>query len=201
MFVKTFWDVALQSWDRLHLVVLRRDPVRILKSFMDLGFFHPRNPSWPLWMSDPVGPNRAVEPLWEAEGRPGPGQVGGPDSAERSIAYLVDIEGRIEVIRAVVAGERGIGGDHPRAPLAGVRLLHTSLDGLLEPEGRRRLGEFLGLDGADLPVPAPENTREAWKSYFREGEVSDADAAHRIDDYRRRADAAGVALPKAVLAW
>jgi hypothetical protein len=201
MFIKTFWDVALMSWEHVHIVALRRDPVKTLKSFMELGFFHERNPSWPLWMSDPVGPNRVVQPLWEAEGRPAPGMPGGPDATERSIAYLVEIEGRLEMVTAIVSGDRSGGPGAPRGPFPNVRVLETTLDELLKPEGRHRLIDFLGLPSTELVPPAPENTREAWKSYFRDGAVPDSEPGRRIEEYRARAEAAGLALPGTVRAW
>ena len=43
-FITTFHDVVLEDFHNVDVVILRRDLARVLKSFIELGYFSPTNP-------------------------------------------------------------------------------------------------------------------------------------------------------------
>lgn len=84
-FIKTFFDVVLEEFRNPDVIILRRDVAHVLKSFIELGYFSPRNPLSYEWMSSPNAVTAALRPL-------------APDSEldqfDLCIAYLFDIEAR-----------------------------------------------------------------------------------------------------------
>ena len=50
MFIKTYFDVVVDTLHGVEVIHLRRDPARVLKSFVELGYFSPLNHVWPDWM-------------------------------------------------------------------------------------------------------------------------------------------------------
>ena len=189
MFIKTFHDVIAADFSEPRVVILRRDPVELLQSFQDLAWFDPRNPSWRRWLCDPVGPNRVVQPLWEAEGRPGPEVLGKVDPVERGIAYLVDFEGRVT---------RHLG---PSSPFT---TISTTAERLATEEGRLELLEWLGVRESREPriIPDRTNVRSGWKVFYgSEARLSKAELGDRVADYIHRALAAGVDLPEIPRSW
>lgn len=86
-FITTFFDVVLEDFRKIDIVILRRDLALVLKSFVELGYFSPRNPLSFSWMSSPNAATAALPAI-------------GPDSAldqfDLCIAYLLDIEARGE---------------------------------------------------------------------------------------------------------
>ena len=86
-FIKTFYDVVLERFAKIDIIILRREFARVLKSFVELGYFSDRNPNWQKWMSSPNAVTAALPAL-------------APDSEmdqfDRCIAYLIDIEARGE---------------------------------------------------------------------------------------------------------
>ena len=85
MFIKTFFDVVLEDFENVSVVILRRDLAHVLKSFIEMGYFSERNNIWPSWMNLP-DPATAALPF----ARPGAEL----DQFDRCIAYLLDIEMR-----------------------------------------------------------------------------------------------------------
>jgi len=85
MFIKTFFDVVVENFDNVEVIVLRRDLSLVLASFLQMCYFSEVNDVWPDWFSSPNAVTAAVKPI-------------GPDAAldrcDRSIAYLMDIEAR-----------------------------------------------------------------------------------------------------------
>ena len=89
MFIKTFWDVIVKTFDpeAVDVVVLRRHLPSVLKSFINLGYFSSRNGAWPHWMHLVGTKGSLVEPL---------GPVEALDQYELAIGYLLDIEARAQ---------------------------------------------------------------------------------------------------------
>lgn len=87
MFIKTFFDVVLEEFTNVEVIVLRRDLAHVLKSFIEMGYFSDRNRHWRGWMSSPEAATAALPPI-----RP----EATLDQFDRSIAYLLDIEARAE---------------------------------------------------------------------------------------------------------
>lgn len=102
-FIKTFFDVALEDFHNVQVIVLRRDLVRVLKSFVELGYFSPLNPRAENWMSSPNAVTAAIPALATDN------QL---DQFDRCIGYLIDIEARTERFRR----------DYPHIPAHEVEL-------------------------------------------------------------------------------
>jgi hypothetical protein len=86
-FITAFFDVVLEDFGKIDIVILRRDLAHVLKSFIELGYFSPLNPLSLSWMSSPNAVTAALPAI-------------GPDKAldqfDLCIAYLLDIEARTE---------------------------------------------------------------------------------------------------------
>jgi hypothetical protein len=85
MFIKTFFDVVLEDFTNVEVIVLRRNLAAVLKSFVEMGYFSERNPYWSNWMSSPHAATAARRP---------PRPEANLDQYDRCIAYLLDIEAR-----------------------------------------------------------------------------------------------------------
>lgn len=87
VFITTFFDVVLEDFNNIEVIILRRELAHVLKSFIELGYFSPRNPLSFAWMSSPNAATAALPAI-------------GPDDAldqfDRCIAYLLDIEARAQ---------------------------------------------------------------------------------------------------------
>jgi hypothetical protein len=86
-FIKSFYDVVLEDFRNVQVIILRRDLALVLKSFIELGYFSPLNPRGHQWMSSPNAVTAAVAALAPDD------QL---DQFDRCIAYLIDIEARAE---------------------------------------------------------------------------------------------------------
>ncbi len=85
MFIKTFFDVVVQEFPKVEVIILRRYLPKILKSFIELGYFSERNKHWKFWMSSPNAATAAI-PCIDVDKN--------LDQWDLSIAYLIDIEAR-----------------------------------------------------------------------------------------------------------
>lgn len=85
MFIKTFFDVVTKDFDNIQVIILRRELARVLKSFVELGYFSAINKIWQDWMSSPSAVTAAI-PTIDRESN--------LDQYDRCIAYLIDIEAR-----------------------------------------------------------------------------------------------------------
>jgi len=96
MFVKTFADVVLDSFPhhRVSIIALRRNPIDIAKSFMELDYFGPIRRPWMGWMPSPTAPYSH----FRLE----------PDSIQSQFdlifGYLVDIDARTMALREMTPG-------------------------------------------------------------------------------------------------
>lgn len=173
MFCKSFWDVILGYYRSVDVVVLRRDPASVLRSFLDLGYFSPRNRSWPHWFHDAEVPNRLVQAVVPA---------GTPLQVARAIAYLVDIEARAE--RFV---------SNP----GGARVHEVTLAALRTEEGFQRLCGDLGLPPAppqDSEAAPGRNDRTGRKRLLSGGLDMETCRRHLLD-YREASAKDGVWFP------
>lgn len=97
MFIKTFFDVVVEDFDNVEVIVLRRELARVLKSFMELRYFTPANQAWPRWLSAPNAATAAIPCIDD------PTRL---DPYDLAIAYLIDIEARAMRFQASVPGIR-----------------------------------------------------------------------------------------------
>ena len=87
MFIKTFFDVLVDSLTNIAVIHLRRKMLSTLKSFVELGFFSSKNQVWPDWLVSPNAKTSAIECLAQDDKL---------DSIDLSIAYLIDTEARAQ---------------------------------------------------------------------------------------------------------
>jgi hypothetical protein len=87
MFIKTFFDVILKDFKHanIQVITLHRNLAQTLKSFIELGYFSPRNKYWPLWFSSPNAITAAISCI---------GCDASLDQYDLCIAYLIDIQAR-----------------------------------------------------------------------------------------------------------
>lgn len=85
MFIKTFFDVVIQEFPKVEVIILRRYLPKVLKSFIELGYFSEKNQSWKFWMSSPNAATAAIPCINTDQNL---------DQWDLCIAYLIDIEAR-----------------------------------------------------------------------------------------------------------
>ena len=173
MFVKTFADVVFDEFahERLSVVVLRRDPVDVARSFFQLDFLGPRPLPWYDWMIPPTVPESAF-PLSIDDI---------DDQFDLIFGYLVDIENRTARLRA-------------QAPT--VTWVDARLEEITEIDGARALFEALDVDpphDLERVIAGQVNTKHRAKSKV-EQPVSRSRVEERLGEFlhrhRHRADLA-----------
>lgn len=144
MFVKTFADVVFDDFQHelLSVVVLRRDPIAVARSYFELDFCGVRSRPWIDWISVPTAPFAAfhIEP---DEIR---------DQFDLIFGALVDVETRTAALRAMTPA---------------VNWVDTTLEQITTIDGARDLFESLALrPPRDLPdlVSSRVNTRAGRKA-------------------------------------
>ena len=85
MFIKTFFDVIIEDFEYVEVIILRRQLALVLKSFIELNYFTNKNEIWPDWMSSPNARTAAIHCISPDEKL---------DQYDLCIAYLIDIEAR-----------------------------------------------------------------------------------------------------------
>jgi len=60
MFIKTYFDVIMNDFLNVDVIILRRDIASVLKSFIELGYFSKSNKMWPKWMHYPDAVTSAI---------------------------------------------------------------------------------------------------------------------------------------------
>ena len=90
MFIKTFYDVIMEDFENVEVIILRRQLALVLKSFIELNYFSTKNEIWPDWMSSPNAQTAAIRCISQDEKL---------DQYDLCIAYLIDIEARSERFR------------------------------------------------------------------------------------------------------
>jgi hypothetical protein len=166
MFVKTFADVVFDAFDHelISVVVLRRDPVSVVRSFFELDYFGVgRNAAWIDWMVSPTAPHSwfNLDPI---EVR---------DQFDLIAAYLVGIEARTHQLRETTPS---------------VRWIDVRLEEITRPEGATRLFRRLDLKpppGLDDLVATPINARTLRKEEVARS-IDATEVRERLDDFLSR---------------
>jgi hypothetical protein len=174
LFIVTFHDVAVASFPRMKIVYLRRALPRVVKSFVERGFFSDESATWQKWHIVSGAATAAIRPIAAEEEL---------DPVDRIIAHLIDIEARGARFRAA----------HPEIPCVDVRIEELS-----KRDGVDRLFGALGLTPtsatAETVSRGAVNVKE--KSKRRVGaSVSEAECRRRIERYLDRAANLGIEVP------
>jgi hypothetical protein len=172
-FIKTFFDVVLDDFRNVDVIILRRDPVLVLKSFIELGYFSPLNPLAYSWMSSPNATTAAL-PALEPDAM--------LDQFDLCIAYLLDIEARTERFQK----------EYPNVRQYEVRL--EELNEICRVQDIfRRLGLTLTQATAELCGRAV-NERQPRKQAIA-NPTTLMECEQRLADYIERAVARGIRVP------
>ncbi|MCH2177318.1 MAG: hypothetical protein MK106_00810 [Mariniblastus sp.] len=173
-YILSFYD-AIESHfhDQYHVVLMRRHLPKVLKSWMELGWFRAGHRPTRYWCYSAVAPSRAVPPV---------ASMRELDSFDQCIAYLIDIEGRAQRFLK----------DFPNVPVTQVRL-----ESLSSPELVRRLFNQLGI------TPTKETFKKAgeviWartKQKKKVGRpVTEDYCRQRIHQYFERCQRLGIEVP------
>jgi hypothetical protein len=165
MFVKTFADVIFDDFPHhlLSVVVLRRDPFDVAKSFFALDYLGLGNTAWLDWMSSPTAPAAAFHiPAEEVV-----------DQFDLIFGYLVGVEARTQALRAVTPE---------------VNWVETRLDKITTAEGARWLfGRLKVVPPENLSevTSRPVNAKSGRKRQFDQ-KVDRSYVADRWADFHRR---------------
>jgi hypothetical protein len=172
-FIKTFYDVVLEEFQNVEVIVLRRALARVLKSFVELGYFTERNPNWPKWMSSPNAATAALPAIAPDEEL---------DQFDRCIAYLIDIEARGERFKT----------EYANVPTHDVRLEDLNkidnVEGLFARLGVRSTSATKKLVGQVV------NEKQRRKSSVTNPTTLD-ECERRLAQYIAKARARGIKLP------
>ena len=175
MFIKTFFDVVLEDFHNVAVIILRRELALVLKSFVELGYFSSRNPRAFQWMSSPNAATAALPAI-------------GPDATldqfDLCIAYLLDIEARGERFKS----------EYPTVPTHEVRLEQlnevTYVEELLRRLGLTPTAATRELCGRAINQRQPRKQDIANPTTVEE-------CRQRLADYIRRAEDRGIKIPAA----
>ena len=85
MFIKTLYDVIMNDFRNVDVIILRRELSLVLKSFIELQYFSKKNKVWPDWLTSPNAKTTAIQCI---------APDGEMDQYDLCIAYLVDMEAR-----------------------------------------------------------------------------------------------------------
>jgi hypothetical protein len=174
-FIKTFFDVVLEDFHNVDVIILRRELALVLKSFIELGYFSPLNPLSLSWMSSPNAATAALPAI-------------GPDATldqfDLCIAYLLDIEARAERFKK----------EYPRVRTNEIRLEQLNQFAYVE-----NLFARLGL----TPTAATKelcgqtvNPRQRRKEQAANPTTID-ECRQRLAEYVRKAKEQGINIPAA----
>jgi hypothetical protein len=172
-FITTFFDVVLEDFRKIDIVILRRDLALVLKSFIELGYFSPKNPLSFSWMSSPNAATAALPAI-------GPDQA--LDQFDLCIAYLLDIEARAQRFRK----------EYPD-----VRTHDVGLEKLNEIAMVENLFQQLNLTATDATKELcgrVSNVRPLRKERAANSTTMD-ECRKRLSDYVEKAKALGIEIP------
>jgi tetratricopeptide (TPR) repeat protein len=180
VFIKTFFDVVTEGFkDNVEIIILRRNLVSVLKSFIELGYFSQKNLVWPDWMSSPNAKTAAIKCIGKDEEL---------DQYDLCIAYLIDMEARALRFQK----------DYPW-----VKTYEVYLENLNDYDLVKKLFANLGITPTAKTreiCAIPINQREAKKKEINAGQVSLEYCNQRIAMYIEKAKSMGIEIPK-TLAW
>lgn len=174
MFIKTFWDVAVDAFGSdLSVVILRRPMAKVLRSFIRLEYFS-KNQESLRWMTSPNAKTAAIQAL-DADRN--------LNHMDKCIAYLIDIEAR---------AQRFIN----QCPH--IQICDVYTDELNSLEYAESMLNKLGLEKTELTaevVGKVVNQRIRKKDQFRKIVTLDECQAG-IDSYINRAKQKGISIPE-----
>jgi hypothetical protein len=173
MFIKSFHDVVLDYYENVEVIILRRPLHKVLKSFVELGFFSAANPMSARWFHDPDPATCMAEPLKPVQEM---------DQYERCIAYLLDIEARA----------RAFSSSYPKTKTHSIML-----ETITGAQGARDLFRELGATWtgeSDRLYSSVVNSKLTYKSAVGEF-VSEEFCRERLNQYIQQALAAGKSIP------
>ena len=173
MFIKSFYDVVLDYYENVEVIVLRRPLHKVLKSFIEMGFFSDINPASPRWMHTPGSANSAAEPL-----KP----VGEMDQYEKCLAYLLDIEALAQAFSV----------NYPH-----IKTHDTTLETITDIEGAKHLFQDLGAQWtgeSDKLYSSVVNSRTLFKSAIGDA-CPEEYCRERFNQYIQQARDAGKSIP------
>lgn len=173
MFIKTFFDVVLAEYRNVEVIVLRRELAKVLKSFVDMGYFSKASPvSW-RWMSRADAATTALPPVMPFDEM---------DPCDRAIAYLLDIEARAVRFKSEYPNVRTH--DIRLESLNDIKSVQTFFKQLrIAPTGATK-----ELCGAPVNQRAKRKTDESRKMTIEE-------CRERLASYIERARAQGLEIP------
>jgi hypothetical protein len=175
-FIKTFFDVVLEDFRNVDVIILRRELALVLKSFIELGYFSARNPVAWNWMSSPNAATAALPAI-------------GPDATldqfDLCIAYLLDIEERAERFKR----------DYPNVRTHDVRLEQLNQTSSVEDFFHRLAitptSETKKLCGRVINEKQPRKSHVANPTTLEE-------CRRRLAEYIRKATDQGIRMPLSV---
>jgi hypothetical protein len=175
-FIKTFFDVVLEDFHNVDVIILRRELALVLKSFIELGYFSSLNPVAWNWMSSPNAVTAALPAI-------------GPDATldqfDLSIAYLLDIEARAERFKI----------HYPEVRTHDVRLEQLNRTSYVE-ELFHRLGITLTAATKEL-CGRVVNEKQPRKAHVANPTTVD-ECRRRLAEYIRKAKDQGIRVPQSV---
>jgi hypothetical protein len=174
-FITTFFDVVLEDFRKIDIVILRRDLALVLKSFIELGYFSPRNPLSFEWMSSPNAATAAL-PTIAPDAK--------LDQFDLCIAYLLDIEARTDRFRT----------EYPDVRMHEVRLEQLNQTASVE-EMFSRLGIIFSAATSEL-CGQKINERQVRKEQIQNPTTLD-ECRRRLTKYIEKAKARGIKIPAA----
>ena len=173
MFIKSFHDVVLDYYENVDVIILRRQLHKVLKSFIELGFFSDINPVADRWMHKPGSANSAAELLKPLDEM---------DQYEKCIAYLLDIEALARAFRI----------NHPD-----IKTHEITLDSITGVEGARQLFRDLGAqwtEESDRLYSRVVNRKDTYRSAIA-NLAPEEYCQERLQQYIQQAQATGKSIP------
>lgn len=176
MFIKTFFDVAIDAFPgQIEVIALRRYLPKVLKSFIELGYFSATNQAWPRWMSSPNAATSAIPCIADDNEL---------DQYDLSIAYLIDIEARLLRFKAM----------HPDIKVHEMRVENFKDIALVES-----FFTSLGITASQETYhlhSKPANTRKSRKKKYSGNQKVDLNyCTERIENYVDKARNLGIEIP------
>lgn len=176
MFIKTFHDVILSEFNNVKVLILRRKLSRVLKSFVELGYFSDKNPYALNWMTSPNAETAAIKPVDDSEKL---------DQIDRCIAYLIDIEARTVRFQK----------DYPQVDCYAVRL-----EDLNNVEYVREMFNRIGVNPTTKTTELVGEAVNS-KNHKKKAVANSVDVEycqHRIEKYIKRSQALNIAVPNSL---
>ena len=177
MFIKTFFDVVMQGFlGQVEVIVLRRYLPRVVKSFIELGYFSERNKYWPLWMCSPNAATAAI-PCIDIDSN--------LDQYDLTIAYLIDIEARFLRFKAQYLN---------------TKLHEVRVESLNNFSNTKRFFEQLRITASQttesLCVKQVNQRKQTKKKYSGDKEVDLNYCKERIENYIQKATVLNIRIPQ-----